>query len=207
MKLTNAMRGTIAVATLTAAMAAPSFADLSPINTGVTTSGSGQMFTYNADFAVGANTDHQLISGDYFTLYDIRGLNTSSITSNAEFTSAFQLVGVTPTNVAPPDNASIENITYTYTGPTLTADHAFSGFSFTSTSPFSTQLGYFASRDEKQLTGGGGFSDEAHVGNVLVPTDTPTTTPEPGTVASFAFGGFGLLGLGFMNRRKAIKTA
>ena len=209
MQLTNAMRGAIVAATLTAAMAAPSFADLSPINTGVTPSGSNQLFTYAADFAVGSSSDHQLNSGDFFTLYDIQGLNVASITSNADFTSTVQLLGVTPANVAPPDSASIDNITYTYTGPRLTADQSFTGFSFTSTSQFSSQLGFFASRDQKQLSGGAGFTDEGHVGNVLVPSDAPatTTTPEPGTVASFAFGGFGVLGLGLLNRRKSVKTA
>ena len=209
MQLTNTVRGGIAAAALTAAMAVPSFADLSPINTGVTPSGSNQLFTYRADFAVGSNLDHQLNSGDFFTLYDIRGLNTSSITSATDFTSSVQFVGVTPANVAPPDSASIDNITYTYNGPTLTADQSFNGFGFTSTSPYSSQLGFFASRDQKELSGGTGFTDEGHVGNVLVPSDVPatTTTPEPGTVASFAFGAFGLFGLAFTKRRKSVKTA
>lgn len=200
------LRNAVAATALTFAFASPSFADLAPINTGST----GGLFTYNADFAVGTSADHQLSQGDFFTLYDITGLKPGTITTNSNFTYTTQNVGVTPTFVAPTDNASVLNITYTYNGATLNSDTTFTGFGFASTSAYSTQLGQFSSQDDKQL-GNGSFNKEGNVGYVLLPSDVANPnalpTPEPGSVASFAFGACGLLGLAFMKRRNTSKLA
>lgn len=80
--------------------------------------GGGQFaFTYSATLA----SDQALFSGSYFTLYDIRGFTGfGDVPDN--WTPSSQLLGITPANVLPTDDAGIQNVTFTYTGPVLNFD-------------------------------------------------------------------------------------
>ncbi len=164
--------GIAALAGLTLLAPLASRADLVPINTGIT----GGLYTYRADFSVALdpNTnqpDQQLQKGDFFTLYDINGLNAASITTNAQFTFTVQTPGVTAPGTAPTDSA-LPNITFTYQGATISADTSFSGFSFTSTDTVSSINGTFTSLDQK-VSATGPVTNKSSIGSVTLPATAP----------------------------------
>ncbi len=107
----------IAAAALLAAGAAN--ASIIPtLTAGPTAIGAGLFeYGYSATLA----SDQALFSGNYFTLYDFDGF-TGVGTVPAGWTASTALVGLTPPDVLPTDNAGIINVTFTYQGPTLNFD-------------------------------------------------------------------------------------
>ncbi len=168
MSLLNRSLGIAAVAGLSLLAPLASRADLVPINTGIT----GGLYTYRADFSVAidpstSQPDQLLKAGDFFTLYDINGLVAGSVTTNAQFTYTVQPFGKNAPQTAPTDTA-LPNITFTYTGPTISADTSFTGFGFTSTDTTSDLNGTFTSLDQK--VAGAGTTNKSTIGSVTLPS-------------------------------------
>jgi hypothetical protein len=146
-------------------------------------------FLYNADF--GSNgTAEELVVGDFTTVYDIVGF--VSATAPAGFTMTTQLLGITPAAQSPTDSPTLMNVTFTYTGVTLTADHVFTGFTVVSTAGL-TQAGSTSGQDMDVR--GGNLGDTT---GTTVPRAAVTGTPEPATMGLF---GMSLLLLGAMRLR------
>jgi hypothetical protein len=153
----------------------------------------GVSITYDAN-----HTSGQLQSGDGFTIYDVFGYNGTVVAPvNWAFTSAV-LTG-SPYDVLAPfnpnDSNGLFNITFHYTGSTVTDNfntipqsHLYTGFVI-GTTAVSTTEGWWASRDHL-LSGGLGTE---HLDQVTVPA------PDGGASAMLL--GIGVLGLGaFRNK-------
>jgi hypothetical protein len=149
---------------------------------------SGVSVDYRAD-----HTSAELHSGDGFTIFDIGGF-TSVLSIPAGWTSSTAATG-SPWGVAPlgADSASLVNVTFTYTGPTIeTVIGATTFFPFTiGTTGTTLVTDDWTSRDH--LIGTAGVIDGAlgtpHRDEILVPR--VVSTPDGGATAM-------LLGLGFL---------
>lgn len=151
-------------------------------------------YSYNLNFGSNGGIE-ALTAGSFFTLYDIDGLIPASIMQPANWTSSSALLGQNPAFTSPTDNPTILNVTWTYSGPTVTANTQFSGFSFLSAYN-TTRRGVSAGEDTN-------VSFNVPASNVFTSVLVPTSAvPEPAFVAMsslLALGGGGLL----LRRRKA----
>lgn len=141
--------------------------------------------------------------GTFVTIYDISGF-VSATTTAGGWTVTNQLVGVTPSNINTSDNATLMNVTFTYTGPIIDSGlgiTTFTGFQIVS-SQSGEAIGTFTSQDTNNTPGLTDGLTEQVIGSVAVPAGTdgsPTSTPEPSSVLLF---GSGLVALARIARRK-----
>jgi hypothetical protein len=165
---------------------------------GVTPNGGG--FDYH--YAGTLNTDSTLVSGSFFTVYDFAGYVTVlSTPANWSFTS--QVTGVTPPLTTPPDGL-LTNITFTYTGPTITLSPIQTPvdlglFTIHSVIGNPSSVVTYASYDVQTSTG-------VSSGNVNTTIGPDVTRGNPTPLPAAAWGGLsmmgGLGGLGILRRRK-----
>lgn len=164
----------------------------------VTAAGAGQWnFTYNTF----VTATQEIRTGDYFTFFDFGGYVLGSATGpNANWTFTESLVGpilTTPFGdvTVPGDDASLYNITFTYTG----ADTIVGG---------PTSLGNFTLRSTYSIPGQieafGGNGTDRNMGlpNGNITNYVAPLVPEPGEYAFGAIFGAGLLGLMIRARRR-----
>lgn len=164
-------------------------------------------FTYDATLA----SDQALATGSYFTLYDIVGFTGFGAIADG-FTASSQLLGLTPDNVLPNDDAALTNVSFVYSGPTLNFDEPI----------FERQLGTFEILSTTGVFGFDDFTSEAlrnsgpsrgslvaTIGTdaISIPGDgNPNlAVPEPESWALMLLG-FGFVGAS-MRRRKTVVTA
>jgi hypothetical protein len=124
-------------------------ADIIPSFDSITPSGSNFQFNYTAT----VTGDQRVDTGDFFTIYDFNGLvpNSGSMPVDWSFSSA--LIGRTPSQTNPPDDPTILNITFTYTGNTSIIGPADLGM-FSAVSTFGqSQAGYFAAEGTSNPSG------------------------------------------------------
>jgi hypothetical protein len=102
-------------------------ASLLPAFTGTTPVGPNTSFNYSLVFATALSPGpvEQLDAGDFVTIYDIPGF--VSATAPAGFTVSTQNLGVTAQGTFPLDDPVVPNVTFSYTGPPITADTVFPG--------------------------------------------------------------------------------
>jgi hypothetical protein len=148
------------------------------------------LWTYNIDLS----GDEQLApDNSFFTIYDFVGYVAGSISAPVGWDATVQLVGMTPSSVAPPDSASIDNLVFTYVGAVSTGPQNIDGFSAISTDNTLNPFGSFSYQAQKT-------SNQTAPDQGLGPIDVPmATTPEPVSVGLL---GGALLGLAVLNRRK-----
>ena len=77
------------------------------------------------DYGVTLGGTSQLFNGDYFTMFDVGGLvkpDTLAALLPAGWTATISATGLgtTPIGLAPNDLPGIDNVTFTYNGPTVT---------------------------------------------------------------------------------------
>jgi hypothetical protein len=88
-------------------------AGLLPVSVTVTPEAGNFTWTYS----IVLPTDSQLRTGNYFTIYDFRGFLPGTATGPTGWDFAVSNVGQTPALLAPFDDASLPNLTWTYLGP------------------------------------------------------------------------------------------
>ncbi|WP_435021550.1 PEP-CTERM sorting domain-containing protein [Tundrisphaera sp. TA3] len=177
--------------TALALVAAPANAGFVPVfQSAVFSSGTNSTtISYSLNFTSNGATE-TLGSGNFLTIYDIAPTALTAVTTPATLTFSTTTTGVTPPLVGPTDNPALNNITYTYTGSTLTTDTTFTvSFSVAGNYTFGTRIGQYGSTDNIALG----------TNNQVGPVAIPTAVPEP---ASLAMVGLGLAGLGIVARRR-----
>lgn len=133
--------------------------------------------TFTSDPAVGSNfkwnystsvtLDQRVDPGDFFTIYDFKGLVPGTNTQPTGWTFSSSLLGTTPGRVAVNDDPNVPNLTWTYNGPSQTGPmdlgtfSALSKFNLLSKDDFAAQ----ATRSTGPNTG----SKIDNVGTVSVP--------------------------------------
>ena len=165
----------------------------------VTTATEGDKFRWT--YAIVLPTDSQLRSGDYFTIYDFAGLVTPSNSQPDGWTYSSANVGPVPDGVNPNDNAALPNLTWKYTGPTLSSGQTGLG-NFWAVSEFGDATNsFFTARTHRTADG----RVDTNITDTVVPV--PTSTPNPNLVpepTTLALAGLGLplMGLVRLIRRK-----
>lgn len=174
--------------------------------TGTSAAGSNTSFNYNLLFSTQNGVDRlESDSGginpgaagspDFITLYDVGsaapGGNFVSATAGSGFSVAVQNSGINAAQTLPIDDALLANVTFQYTGPSISTDTLFGGFSIVVNNNDGTTL--------KQFTGQ--YTDNAgpeigtkigEIGRVAVPAGV--SIPEPSAMAVGLMGIMGLLG-------------
>jgi hypothetical protein len=141
---------------------------------------------------------HTSGSGSFFTIFDFADYIDGTCAAPTGWACSVQNVGMTPNQVnpvAPPDNPSIVNLTFTYiNGPEIGGPLEFMGFSAQSLSNMITRTS-FAGRGIKN-TGAQAGTVVDNVGNV----EGPVALPAPGSLGLL---GLALAGLTAVRRRTA----
>jgi len=206
------MRNVLLVAALLAAAAVPARAGFAPDFIGTTAGpGANTGFNYNLIFttigaeerlegAAGAPAPDVINSADFLTIYDVGGF--VSATAPAGFTVQTQLVGINGPFTVPPDDSTLTNVTFVYTGADITVSTIFTGALIVSSSSL-TNIDYYTS----QRTDNEGLNINRKIGEVgttTVPGGSPVAVPES---SSLILAGLGALGLvGATRRCKAAKS-
>jgi len=172
------------------------------LNSGPVTNGANFNWTYTATLKSGST----LNNGDFFTIYDIGGFGPGVPIANpvilpaSNWSSSIQLLGINGNNQAPPDSASVYNVTYTFTGasPIVAASDQILGggagaFGYTSASN-SSFTGQFSATSHN--TSGGTIQGNTQA---LTVAGTNPVVPEPSTTVLF---GVGLVALSFLVKRR-----
>jgi hypothetical protein len=110
-------------------------------------------------------TQSQVQTGDFFTILDFGDAGFSAAPAGWSFSQS--LVGPAVPNVTPADNASVNNVTFTWTGATFNADGVILlPFVITTTLPDATVFGFWSSQDHLINVGG---PAQGATGNILIP--------------------------------------
>jgi hypothetical protein len=133
----------------------------------------------------------------YVTIYDIAGY--VSHTAPASFSVTPQLLGISEPVVNPNDDPALMNLTFRYTGPSLTLDIVFPGFTIVSTFGFTVLDNYTSI-----FTNASNSTQSSEIGSILVPSPIPTGGPGPNVPdggSSVVLLGSALFGLAMLRRK------
>ena len=173
--------------------------DIIPVFTGTTPSGSNTVWGYQIDIT----SDQQVTTGDFFTIYDFGPFISGSNVQPSGWTFSSSLVTAPPSGTNPPDDPTLLNLTWTYTGSaTIPPGSNVGPFSVTiAGTQFQenpqTRASYFAA----QATRASGENAGSKVNNVgRIPV--PTAIPEPTTLSLLALGAAGAAARALRRRRK-----
>lgn len=153
----------LSLITLTATILAAR-ADIIPTLSSTTPSGSDFLWNYSSNVTV----DQMVTSGDFFTIYDFGAYNAGSNLQPAGWTFSSSLIGTTPSLVTPGDDASILNLTWTYTGTTPINGSAVLGDFSVITNTNQLRTSDFAAEGTRS-TGPNAGSKVDNVGRISVP--------------------------------------
>jgi len=160
-------------------------ADIIPTFTGATSSGGNTVWSYTIDITSGQN----VTTGDFFTIYDFGPFMTGTGVQPSGWALSSAFVGVTPSQTLPPDDPAILNLTWTYSGSTLTGT-GLGPFSVTiagvTPSPAPIRTSHFAAEGTQ-------ISSEDKIDNVGQ-ISVPVIVPEASTFSLFV-GASGLMGV------------
>lgn len=165
-------------------------------------------------YSVVLPTDMKLQAGSFFTIYDFAGYQSGSAAvsatspddSFAQYWSLSQTkLGPTPDRLNPQDDPNIENLTFTYNGPTIPSGQLTLG-NFAATSTFGTTADSFFTATNQTAASG---QVDSNITSTLAPRGNDggggIATPEPTTMVLAGLG-LPLIGLRRLLRRKAAPT-
>jgi hypothetical protein len=128
-------------------------------------------------------SNYQVKNGDFFTIYDFHGFVPSAVPTPLGWTFSSSPTGINPPGIVPNDDPLVTNLTWVYSGPTLTGQQGLGNFMAVST--FSgTILDSFASRDFNLDSG----KPVSNITTVEVPDPQSSgipDAPEPASLALF----------------------
>jgi hypothetical protein len=172
--------------------------DIIPVFAGTSPSGPNTVWGYHIDIT----SNQQVTTGDFFTIYDFGPFISGSNAQPSGWTFSSSLLTPPPSGVNPPDNPTLLNLTWTYTGSTTIPTGSTVGpFSVTIAREFqevpNTRASYFAA----QATRADGDHAGTKINNVgQIPV--PTAIPEPTTLSLLALGAAGAAARALRRRRK-----
>ena len=178
--MTRLTRAALAACALALA-AAPARAGLLPVSVTITPEADKFRWTY----AIVLPTDSQLVAGDYFTIYDFGGLVSGSATAPDGWSVLVDKPNSTPARLNPQDDTSIPNLTFTYSGPTITGQLGLGNF-WASSSSGQSSASFFTARTHR--TSDGRVDSNITETTVPVPVAPPSGVPEPATLALAGLG-------------------
>ncbi len=182
--------GILGVATAARADINPNFA-----------STTGNDTTTNWNYTINVTAGQEIISGDFFTIYDFGNFVPASNFQPTGWTFASSLSGVTPPGVNPSiDNPAVADLTWTYNGPTIpteTFNIGLFGVAINGAENTQSQNSHFAGWGTR-VGGDQAGTNIANAGSIIVPLQA---VPEPPTMALiFATGGLAVAGRSFFAR-------
>jgi hypothetical protein len=173
--------------------------DIIPVFTGTSPSGTNTVWGYQIDIT----TNQQVTTGDFFTIYDFGPFISGSNVQPSGWTFSSSLVTAPPAGVTPPDDPTLLNLTWTYTGSaTIPTNSTVGPFSVTvAGTQFQeapqTRAAFFAAQATR-ASGNDAGSKINNVGQVPV----PVAVPEPTTLSLLALGAAGAAAKALRRRRK-----
>ena len=198
MKINNAALSLIAASALGMLALSAARADINPApgTPTITSTAGGFAYTY----PIVLSSTETLVSGDYFTFFDVNGLIAGSEVAPLGWTASSALIGPiavgafssSPTT----DSYSVPNVTFTYSGLDVVGSPTPLGsFGFSSIYGLGTTLESFSAVANNTGNGAANSNATQYVG--------PTAVPEPATTVPFVIGGLALLGLVVRKTRRA----
>jgi len=188
-------KATVLIACLAAVAAVRG--DIIPVFTGTSPSGTNTVWGYQIDIT----SDQQVTAGDFFTIYDFGPFISGSNVQPSGWTFSSSLMTPPPSGTNPPDDPTLLNLTWTYTGSaTIPTGSTVGPFSVTvAGTQFQeapqTRASYFAAQATRAGANGTKINN---VGQIPV----PTAIPEPTTLSLLALGGAGAVARALRRRRK-----
>jgi hypothetical protein len=167
---------------------------LLPVKVGVTPEGADFRYTYSIQLQSGA----VLQPGDYFTIFDFAGLLPNHQAQPVGFDYASSPTGTTPARLNPVDDAGVANLTWTYSGATVTGPLDLGTFSALSQYGETTD-GAFTGQTHRQVDG----HLNGNITDTRVPVPAGPGVPEPSAWLLLIAGVPVLIGLNRLHRRRA----
>lgn len=197
MKSRNWIARLFAVAAVVA-LASPVSAGIIPASVTVTPEAGNFRWTYS----IVLPTDMKLQAGDYFTIYDFGGLVPGTNSQPADWSYSSSMSGPVPVGLAPNDNASIANLTWTYNGATIPSGQVGLGNFWAVSTVGDSVTVAFTAQNPQSSTG----QIDRNIVDTLGPAnpgsvEPPAGVPEPTTLALAGLG-LPLLGASRLLRRK-----
>ena len=143
-------------------------ADIIPTLSSVT--GSSPNFTWN--YSANVTVDQTVNTGDFFTIYDFSSIMPTTTTQPSGWTFSTALLGPTAPLTSPTDNASLWNLTWTYSGAAISGSAALGMFTVV-TSTDQLRDGQFTAQATRN-SGPNAGTKVSNIGTVAVPVPEPS---------------------------------